>query len=122
MDDDAVWSRVLSPFLGGRWEERLLWESEALGRDLAPLPPVRKEQAEISALLRGIRALEGSKPVPMPPRAPGERGLHLCYRDSLALSREFAARAADTGTGPLWQAAADRQMAQCVRIARAMGK
>ena len=116
MDNDAVWSRVLSPFPGARWEERLLWASEALARDLAPLPPVRREQMDITALLRGIRALEGAKPIPMPPRAPGKRGLQQCYRDSLALSREFAARAADAGTGPLWQ------MKQCIRIAKALGK
>ena len=122
MDNDAVWSRVLSPFPGARWEERLLWASEALARDLAPLPPVRREQMDITALLRGIRALEGAKPIPMPPRAPGKRGLQQCYRDSLALSREFAARAADAGTGPLWQTAADRQMKQCIRIAKALGR
>ena len=122
MDNDAVWSRVLSPFPGARWEERLLWASEALARDLAPLPPVRREQMDITALLRGIRALEGAKPIPMPSRAPGKRELQQCYRDCLALSREFAARAADAGTGPLWQTAADRQMKQCIRIAKALGR
>ena len=122
MDNDAVWSRVLGPYSGGRWEERLLWASEALVRDLAPLPPLRREQQAVSALLRGIRSLEGAKPIPMPPQRPGERDLPQCYRDCLALSREFAARAADAGTGPLWQAAADRQMAQCVRIAGVLGR
>ena len=122
MDNDAVWSRVLGPYPGGRWEERLLWASEALARDLSSSPPIRREQMDISALLRGIRSLEGAKPIPMPPRAGRERGLHQCYRDSLALSREFAARAAEAGTGPLWQAAADRQLRQCVRIAGVLGR
>lgn len=122
MDDDAVWSRVFAPSPGGRWEERLLWGSKALEEDLASLPPLRREQQDISALLRGIRTLEGGKALTVPPRPRREGDLGRCYYGSLALAREFAARAADAGTGPLWQAAADRQLDQCVRIARALDK
>ena len=121
MDNDAVWSRVLSPSAEARWEERLLWRSQALEEDLFRLVPVRREQQEVSALLKGIRALEGAKPLtgPIPRRREGD--LRQCYRRSLALAREFAARAAHPETGPLWQTAADRQLAQCVRIAKALG-
>ena len=122
MEDDAVWSRVFAPSPGTRWEEQLLWRSRALEEDLAPLATLRREQQEVSALLRGLRRLEGAKELPMPSRRRREGDLRRCYFESLALAREFAARAADTGTGPLWQAAADRQMAQCVRIARALGR
>ena len=51
MDDDAVWSRVFAPSAGGRWEERLLWDCDALGEDLRHLPPLGREQQKISALL-----------------------------------------------------------------------
>ena len=119
MDDSAVWSRVFASSPGTRWEERLLWDCVALGEDLRHLPPLGREQQKSSALLRGIRALEGGKALDPPPRPHREGGL---YHRSLALAREFAARAADTGTGPLWQAAAEEQMAQCVRIARALGR
>ena len=122
MDNDTVWSRVFAPSPGGRWEEQLLWRSRALEEDPAAPAPVRQEQREISALLRGLRRLEGAKGAPMPPRPRREGDLRGCYFESLALAREFAARAADTGTGPLWQAAADRQTAQCVRIAKALGR
>ena len=121
MDDDAVWSRVFAPSPGTRWEERLLWESRDLAEDLAAAPSLRREQQEVSALLKGIRALEGAKPLagPVPRRREGD--LRQCYRRSLALAREFAARAAHPETGPLWQTAADRQLAQCVRIAKVLG-
>jgi len=122
MDNDAVWSRGFAPSPGTRWEEPLLRRSEALGEDLARLAPLRREQQKVSALLRGIRHLEGAKGSPMAPRPRREGDLRGCYFESLALAREFAARAADTGTGPLWQAAADRQLVQCVRIARALGR
>ena len=119
MDNDAVWSRVFAPSAGGRWEERLLWDCDALGEDLRHLPPLGREQQKISALLRGIRTLEGGKALDPPPRPRREGTL---YHRSLTLAREFAAHAADAGTGPLWQAAAEEQMAQCVRIARALGR
>lgn len=119
MDDDAVWSRVFAPDPGTRWEERLLWDCDALGEDLRHLPPLGREQQKISALLRGIRALEGGKALTAPPRPHGKGAL---YHRSLALAREFAARAAGNGTGPLWQAAAEEQMAQSVRIARILGR
>ena len=119
MDDSAVWSRVFAPSAGGRWEERLLWDCDALGEDMRRLPPLGREQQKISALLRGIRTLEGGKALTAPPRPHREGDL---YHRSLALAREFAARAADTGTGPLWQAAAEGQLAQCVRIARGLGR
>ena len=122
MESFAVWSRVFAPSAGGRWEERLLWDCDALGEDLRHLPPLGREQQKISALLRGIRSLEGGKALTAPPRPRREGGLRGCYFRSLALAREFAARAADGGTGPLWQAAAEEQMAQSVRIARILGK
>ena len=121
MDIDAVWNRVLSPSAGSGWEERLLWGSLELEDDLGLLPQAQREQSEISGLLRGIRALEGAKPLNRPPRGPGADPAR-CYRNSLALTREFAARAAHPETGTLWQAAADRQRAQCIRIAQAMGR
>lgn len=121
MDKEAVWSRVLSPAPEGAWEERLLWESEALAEDLGRLPQARQAQQQISGLLRGIRLLEGGKPLSRPPRSRREEYPAGLYRRSLRLAREYAARAAAPDTGHLWQTAAQDQLEQCTRIARSLG-
>ena len=134
-----VWQRVLNPqpvvlkdgLRGLRRESATL---AAAYRQLSGALPGKagekagqlyREEAVISACLRGLEILRGEDggklKYPQPAKEPTQRLLRGCYHRTRNCMAEYTARAVDPETGAVFRALADRAPRQCGLLAELMG-
>lgn len=122
-----VWSRLLGGSSEGDFPMALLWEAEALARELKELglPAPYRRQRQAVRLLRGIASLEGAAVAPGKPR-PRPRGrrkerLTACFHALRRLMGEAAARSGRRETGLLYQQVEQLCREQCLLLAGELG-
>ena len=84
-----------------------------------------REEAAVSACLRGLEVLRGEDggklKYPQPEKEPALRLLRGCYHRTRNCMAEYTARAVDPETGAVFRGLADRAQRQCVLLAELMG-
>ena len=84
-----------------------------------------REEAEVSACLRGLEVLRGEDGgkirYPQMEREPALRLLRGCYHRTRNCLAEYTARTVDPETGAVFRTLADRAQGQCALLAELMG-
>ena len=127
MREMEVWSRLLGAGPEGDFPMALLWEAEALAREMKALglTQLYHRQRQAVQLLRGIAFLEGAAITPgrPQPRPRGDRRKRLreCFHALRRLMGEAAARSGRRETGLLYQQLEQLFREQCLQLAAASG-